>query len=96
MIDPSLMTDERDMRTMLNALRLDDGFDCALFTATTGLDRAAIQSQLDHAAQRDWLTIDAGRVRTTELGRRFLNDVIGSFLPARRRAGRTHGGPPHD
>ena len=81
---------------MLNALRLCEGFGLVEFSATTGLDVAAITPQLDHALERGWLVIRDGRVRPTELGRRFLNDVIGSFLPNKRRPARTHGGPPHD
>ena len=66
---------------MLNALRLHEGFGLDAFEARTGLPRAAIAAQLDDAAQRGWLTVDAGgHVAPTELGRRFTNDVIGLFL----------------
>jgi oxygen-independent coproporphyrinogen-3 oxidase len=82
---------------VLNALRLNDGFDLGRFSATTGLDTAALQPQLDAATARGWLEVDAGRVRATDFGRRFLNDVIASFLAEPAKAptpGR--GGPPHD
>jgi putative oxygen-independent coproporphyrinogen III oxidase len=66
---------------MLNALRLNDGFLFSDFAARTGLEHSALQSGLDNAMHRGWLETVAGHVRATALGQRFLNDVIGSFLP---------------
>ena len=65
---------------MLNALRLDEGFALADFTARTGLAAAAIAPRLEQARARDWLRIDDGRVVPTPLGRRFTNDVVALFL----------------
>ncbi|HJU38929.1 MAG TPA: radical SAM family heme chaperone HemW [Tahibacter sp.] len=65
---------------MLNALRLEDGFDLAWFDRHTGLAREAIAAKLDAARERGWLTVGEERVIATPLGRRFLNDVIGLFL----------------
>ena len=82
---------------MLNALRLNTGFAIADFEARSGLPRSAIAAQLAVAQTRGWLEVDAQRIRATELGWRFLNDVIASFLPTRDHARATaHGGPPHD
>jgi oxygen-independent coproporphyrinogen-3 oxidase len=82
---------------MLNALRLNAGFMLTQFSATTGLDPGTIRSRLEAAIARDWLTLDGDQIRTTEFGRRFLNDVIGAFLPDTKRAAlHPHGGPPHD
>jgi oxygen-independent coproporphyrinogen-3 oxidase len=66
---------------MLNALRLNAGFSIDDFTARTGLPESAITAPLARAQARGWLERDGGRVRATDLGRRFLNDVIASFLP---------------
>jgi oxygen-independent coproporphyrinogen-3 oxidase len=66
---------------MLNALRLNTGFPIVDFAARTGLDLDAIQPKLDAAIARGWLEIADGNIRATEFGQRFLNDVIGSFLP---------------
>jgi putative oxygen-independent coproporphyrinogen III oxidase len=66
---------------MLNALRLNAGFDLALFEARTGLPRDAIAGKLAQAQDRGWLQCRDGHVLPTELGRRFTNDVIGLFLP---------------
>jgi oxygen-independent coproporphyrinogen-3 oxidase len=82
---------------MLNALRLNAGFTLTQFSATTGLDPGTIRPRLEAAVARDWLTLDGDQIRTTEFGRRFLNDVIGAFLPDTKPAAlHLHGGPPHD
>ena len=65
---------------MLNALRLDEGFALADFTARTGLAAASIAPRLEQARSRDWLRIEDGRVVPTALGRRFTNDVVALFL----------------
>jgi oxygen-independent coproporphyrinogen-3 oxidase len=65
---------------MLNALRLNDGFDLSEFEARTGLPRTAIARELDDAQGRGWIESDGERVVPTELGRRFTNDVIELFL----------------
>ena len=67
---------------MLNALRLVDGFSLAEFEARTGLAAASIAPQLQTAVGHGWLDVDQGRVRPTELGRRFTNDVVALFLTA--------------
>jgi oxygen-independent coproporphyrinogen-3 oxidase len=96
--DDIVAAEQLPFEFMLNALRLNAGFALGAFVAHTGLDVAAIAPRLSAAQARGWLETDAQQVRTTELGRRFLNDVIGSFLPEKkhRAPARAHGGPPHD
>ena len=65
---------------MMNALRLNDGFDLDLFCARTGLDLTCILPQLDVAEARGLLSRDYRHATPTPLGRRFLNDLIGLFL----------------
>ena len=65
---------------MLNALRLVDGFALDAFEARTGLPRTTIAPALEQAQAQGWLSVDGDRVRPTELGRRFTNDVIALFL----------------
>jgi putative oxygen-independent coproporphyrinogen III oxidase len=73
---------QRPFEFMLNALRLNEGFWMEQFEATTGLARTTIDAQLEQAVQKDWLQeIGAGHWRPTELGSRFLNDLIELFLP---------------
>jgi len=64
----------------LNALRLAEGFELALFTERTGLAPAAIERPLARAEARGLVVRDRARVRPTERGRRFLNDLVELFL----------------
>jgi putative oxygen-independent coproporphyrinogen III oxidase len=66
---------------MLNALRLTDGFPVALFTERTGLPLATLAPALAQAGARGLVEHSADIIRATSLGRRFLNDLIGLFLP---------------
>ena len=67
---------------MLNALRLTTGFDESLFQERTGLDLGQLSSTLAEAAERGWITHDAGMIRPTAEGRRWLNNLLELFLPA--------------
>lgn len=64
----------------INALRLRDGFAESLFSSRTGLGRAVLATPLEQAEQRGWLVCEAGVVRPTEQGYRFLNDLQLLFL----------------
>lgn len=66
---------------MMNALRLTDGFALSLFNERTGLPLSAILPALEQAEQRGRLVREHGLVRPTLLGQRFLNDLLGVFLP---------------
>ena len=79
--DEAIATEQLPFEFMLNALRLEHGYPRALFAERTGLDETRIDAALEQARSRGWLQLDAGQVRPTELGKRFLNDVIGLFLP---------------
>jgi oxygen-independent coproporphyrinogen-3 oxidase len=69
---------------MLNALRLVEGFDIALFRERTGLPIHLVQSRLDEAEKKGLVARDWKHIRPTERGRRFLNDLLEAFLPDRR------------
>ncbi|HET6546293.1 MAG TPA: radical SAM family heme chaperone HemW [Rhodanobacteraceae bacterium] len=66
---------------MLNALRLDEGVPSAAFAQCTGLALDTIAAPLEQARTRGWLHDTPDRLRPTALGQRFLNDLIGLFLP---------------
>ena len=65
---------------MLNALRLNAGFDATLFTERTSLSLLAIQRELNNAEQRGLLFRDHQRIAPTAQGQRFLNDLLEIFL----------------
>ena len=79
--DDIVAADQLPFEFMLNALRLTGGFTLNEFTAHTGLPLTAIQAQLGDAGARGWLTIENDWLRPTDLGQRFLNDVMQLFLP---------------
>jgi putative oxygen-independent coproporphyrinogen III oxidase len=65
---------------MMNALRLNEGFDSALFTERTSLPLLAIRRELEEAEKRGLLSRDIRRIAPTQLGQRFLNDLLEIFL----------------
>jgi oxygen-independent coproporphyrinogen-3 oxidase len=73
--------DELGFEFMLNALRLTEGFDPRLFMERTGLTINTVARGLDAAEAKGLLYRDHKLIRPTEMGRRFLNDLQGMFLP---------------
>jgi oxygen-independent coproporphyrinogen-3 oxidase len=63
----------------LNALRLADGVPTALYPARTGLPIDTLAAGRDRALALGLLDPDPERLAPTELGRRFLNRLIGLF-----------------
>ena len=90
-IDESHTVSEADLafEFMLNALRLVDGFETALFARRTGLALAAIEQPLAAAEAQGLLERDHAMVRPTTKGQRFLNDLLALFLPANAAPRRT-------
>ncbi|ALN89926.1 radical SAM family heme chaperone HemW [Lysobacter gummosus] len=78
--DDRIAPQRRPFEYMLNVLRLVEGFSLDSFESCTGLSRQDIEPQLQAAYAHGWLERDGDRVRPTELGRRFTNDVVGLFL----------------
>jgi len=66
---------------MMNALRLAAGFPVSMFAERTGLPIVAAERALAQAEARGLLERDYERIRPTALGRRYLNDLLGLFLP---------------
>ena len=81
--------EQRPFEFMLNALRLLEGFTAELFTERTGLPFARVAPALEGLRDRGFLNIDAvagagtaaERIRPTDRGLRYLNDVLVEFLP---------------
>jgi len=65
---------------MMNALRLNNGFEEVLFQERTSLPLLLIRHELDEAEKRGLLQRDGQRIAPTELGQRFLNDLLQIFL----------------
>jgi putative oxygen-independent coproporphyrinogen III oxidase len=73
---------------MLNALRLQDGFDLAWYTERTGQPLALLLPKLKGLENKGLLSLESSQaprssqtwLRPTALGQRFLNDVVDAFL----------------
>jgi putative oxygen-independent coproporphyrinogen III oxidase len=76
--------DELGFEFMMNALRLNEGFDSVLFQERTSLPLLTIQRELADAEKRGLLTRDHQRIAPTKLGQRFLNDLLEIFLREKR------------
>ena len=67
---------------MLNALRLIEGFPEELFAARSGLPLSLVESGLKSAEDKGLIERNPQKIRPTDKGRRFLNDLVGLFLPS--------------
>ena len=73
--------DDIGFEFMMNALRLNGGFEVSLFSERAGLPLAGVLKPLQEAERRGLITRDHQRVTPTLLGRRFLNELLQLFLP---------------
>ena len=66
---------------MMNALRLINGFDLALFSNRSGIPPGKISRALAEAESKGMVEIRDGVLRPTTLGIRFLDDLLLLFAP---------------
>jgi len=76
----SVATAELPFEFMMNALRLNQGFDAALFEARTALSPLVVESELRSAEAEGLIERAPGHIAPTERGRRFLNQLLQRFL----------------
>jgi len=72
--------DELPVEFMMNALRLNDGFEKSLFTRRTGLKLSMLENKLQQLQDDGMLEIDGKRVRPSARGRQFLDDLVAQFI----------------
>ena len=65
---------------MMNVLRLNQGVPAALFTERTGLPLSLIQEKIDAAVQAKLLNPNPLKIQASDLGFRFLNNLLTSFI----------------
>ena len=80
-VQQELKQQDRSFEFMMNALRLTGGFETALFEERTGLPVTVVMTQLNEAEQRGLIARDHRQVTPTQMGKRFLNDLLQIFLP---------------
>ncbi len=74
-------SDELPFEFMLNVLRLFKPTTFTHFQQCTGLANTTIMATLNVAKQRGWLDYDDQQFWPTVSGYRYLNDLVGLFLP---------------
>lgn len=78
--EKALDNDELPFEFLMNALRLTDGVDAALFAQRTGLDLASLAEGRRQAEQSGLLQVEPSRLAATPRGQLFLNDLLQFFL----------------
>ncbi len=78
--------EELPFEFMLNALRLVEGFPLTLFRERTGLPLQLVERELGEAEAQGLLERDWQRIRPSERGRLFLNQLLEHFLPEKKGA----------
>ncbi len=76
----TISTDALPFEFMMNALRLNGGFERKLFTERTGLPWSTVAHKIELLIDRGLLRDSDSIIAPTPLGQRFLNDVLGEFL----------------
>jgi oxygen-independent coproporphyrinogen-3 oxidase len=77
----TLVTDEDALfEFMLNALRLQNGFELDLFALRTGLPLNTLDAALQTLQHNAWATVEKGHLQLTSRGQQYLNDVVALFL----------------
>ena len=65
---------------MLNTLRLTDGVDTVTFSERTGLALNVVSKRLDQASKKGLLDLNPNKLKATEQGLRYLNNLQEMFL----------------
>ncbi len=76
----NLSADDASFEFMLNALRLTDGFVPHLFSDHTGLPISRIEATLGQAEEKELLEWEIKRIKATQRGRNYLNNLIELFI----------------
>ncbi|MBD1549944.1 radical SAM family heme chaperone HemW [Pseudomonas typographi] len=78
--DKVLPAEELPFEFLMNALRLTEGVEAALFPARTGLPLASLGAARRQAEQKGLLEVEPARLVATPQGQLFLNDLLQYFL----------------
>jgi putative oxygen-independent coproporphyrinogen III oxidase len=79
----ALTADDLAFEFMMNALRLNEGFEPALFQERTGIPLTFVEKQLARAEAMGLIGRQTTRIWPTDRGRRYLNDLLLMLLPDR-------------
>ena len=75
-----LTRDDASFEFMMNALRLNNGFETEIFQQHVGLPISVVEKALKQAEEKDWITWELKRIKPTDKGRQFLNNLLELFM----------------
>ena len=78
--EDQLCAEDLPLEFMMNGLRLRDGVPSRYFNERCGLPLDALEPELGELRQRGLMKDDTEQLQTTEIGQRFLNEVLGHFM----------------
>jgi len=79
--DTRVASGDLPLEFMMNTMRLGQGVPLASYQERTGLMLDSILAQLAIAEEKGFINRDAVTLRPTDLGQRFLNDLLALFMP---------------
>lgn len=81
-VDNTWVIEQADLsfEFMMNALRLNNGFETRLFQERTGMPLEAISMRLAEASNKGLITQNHHLIQPTLLGQRYLNNLLEIFL----------------
>ncbi len=77
----AVANDQLAFEFMMNALRLNAGFDLSMFSQRTGLAAQEIQPLLDRHSKFGLITNQDSKIVPTERGKQILNQMLEDYLP---------------
>ena len=79
--EKKLTRDDAAFEFMMNALRLNNGFETEIFQQHAGLPISVVEKALKEAEEKNWISWDLKRIKPTNTGRRYLNNLLELFMP---------------
>ncbi|MDH5368899.1 MAG: radical SAM family heme chaperone HemW [Gammaproteobacteria bacterium] len=76
-----LTRDDATFEFMMNALRLNHGFETVLFQQHVGLPISTVEISLKQAEKNGWINWDINRIQPTNAGLQYLNTLLELFIP---------------
>ena len=76
----SIQNEDLGLEFLMNALRLQDGFDLELFEQRTGYSLDTIADGIQQAITKGLLEQDSDQIKTTTKGSLFLNEILAFFM----------------
>ena len=76
----SIQNEDLGLEFLMNALRLQDGFDLNLFEQRTGFPLDTIADGINAAIEKGLLIKQGSQIKTTPQGSLFLNEILAFFM----------------